>query len=232
MNPVLRPLRAELRCLDEPHLIEALDMDHLTDELADSTPPAFLTPERLCLQDLVVVATEPESGRYLGLLGARDELAGNQTYLRLDIACVAPMARGQRLMTRLLARAALARTRRTPVMAARIGTPAWFRALRYFAGQIEGAAFHPAPPGQAIALRTALTARQIAATLCPHHRYDVATGVLHGHWVMPVPRLQRHSSADAWCEAARDVVPLSSERLLAVIDLRGVPRTALRGLAG
>lgn len=232
MKTVLGQQRAELRCLSEPHMIETLDIDHLVDELADGTPPSFLTPERLCVQDLVVVATEPGSGRYLGLLGARDETVGGQSYLRLDIACVAPMWRGRRLMSRLLAQAAAARARSAPVLAARTGTPAWFRALRHFAFQIDGAAFHPAPAGTAIALRTAATARRIATVMCPEHRYDVATGVLHGRWTIPIRTLPRHSSADAWCEAALDAAPLLSERLLAVIDLRGVNRAALRALAG
>ena len=232
MKTVLGQQRAELRCLSEPHMIETLDVDHLVDELADGTPPAFLTPERLCVQDLVIVATEAGSGRYLGLLGARDEIAGGQPYLRLDIACVAPTWRGRRLMSRMLARAAAARARQAPVLAASTGTPAWFRALRHFAFQIDGAAFHPAPAGTVIALRTAAISRQIAAVLCPEHRYDIATGVLHGRWVMPIQALQRHASADAWCEAALDAAPLLSERLLAVIDLRGVNRAALRTLAG
>jgi hypothetical protein len=232
MKTVLGKQRADLRCLSEPSLIETLDIDHLVDELADGTPPSFLTPERLCVQDLVVVATEPGSGRYLGLLGAHEETAGGQSYLLLDIACVAPRWRGRRLMSRLLARAAAARTRETPVLAARTGTPAWFRALRHFAFQIDGATFHPAPAGSAVTLRTAAAARQIATVLSPEHRYDIATGVLHGKWPMPIRTLPRHSSADAWCEAALDAAPLVSERLLAVIDLRGVNRAALRALAG
>ncbi|HTC07853.1 MAG TPA: hypothetical protein VK726_03670 [Acetobacteraceae bacterium] len=232
MKTVLGQQRADLRCLSEPSMIETLDIDHLVDELADGTPPSFLTPERLCVQDLVVVATEPGSGRYLGLLGAHQETAGGQSYLRLDIACVAPMWRGRRLMSRLLARAAAARTRETPVLAARTGTPAWFRALRHFAFQIDGATFHPAPAGSAVTLRTAAAARQIATVLSPEHRYDIATGVLHGKRPMPIRTLPRHSSADAWCEAALDAAPLVSERLLAVIDLRGVNRAALRALAG
>jgi hypothetical protein len=138
------------------------------------------------------------------------------------MACVAPQARGQRLMSRLLARAAAERAGRTAVLAARTATPAWFRALRHFATEIPGAAFHPAPTGTAVVLRTAALARQIAGTLCPEHRYDLATGVLHGKWAVPALRLRRHASADAWCEATRDEAPILSERLLAVIDLRDV----------
>jgi GNAT superfamily N-acetyltransferase len=232
MSAVLGQRCAELHCLSEPHRIEALDIDHLVDELADGTPPEFLTPERLCVQDLVVLAIEPESGRYLGLLGARDDLAGDQPYLRLDMACVAPAWRGQRLMSRMLARAAAARVRQAPILAARTGTPSWFRALRHFAGQVGGAAFHPAPAGSVVTLRTAAVARRIAASLCPEQRYDLATGVLHGNWMVPARTLHRHTSADAWCAAAHDAMPLLSERLLAVIDLRGVNRAALRKLAG
>lgn len=230
MKPVLGRRRVELRCLNEPHMIETLDIDHLVDELADGTPPEFLTPERLCVQDLVVVATEAQSGRYLGLLGARDEMANGHAYLRLDMACVAPVARGRRLMSRLLARAAVERARPGIVLAARTGTPSWFHALRHFAAQVEGASFHPAPPGAVVTLRTAATARQIAGALCPEHRFDVASGVLHGRWVVPARPLQRHSSADAWCEAAREASPLLSERLLAVIDLRDVNKAALHAL--
>lgn len=232
MQPVLVQQRPALHCLTEPHRIEALDIDHLVDELADGTPPAFLTPERLCVQDVVVLATEPDSGRYLGLLGARDDHASDQPYLRLDLACVAPAWRGQRLMTRMLARAASARVRHAPVVAARTGVPSWFRALRHFATHVQGAAFHPAQSGTVVSLRTAAMALRIASALCPEHRFDVATGVLHGNWIVPPRTLGRHSSADAWCEAARDAIPLLSERLLAVIDLRGVNRAALRKLAG
>jgi hypothetical protein len=78
-------------------------------------------------------------------------------------------------------------------------------------------------------LRTAALARQIAGTLCPEHRYDLATGVLHGKWAVPALRLRRHASADAWCEAARDAAPILSERLLAVVDLRDVPPRDVQG---
>jgi hypothetical protein len=224
---ILTKLPVRLTCLHEPHMIETLDIDQLVDDLADGTPPDFLTPERICVQDLIVVATVGKPGeksyRYLGLLGACDDMAGGQPFLRLDMACVAPQVRGQRLMSRLLARAAAERAGRTTVLAARTATPAWFRALRHFATEIPGAAFHPAPTGAAVVLRAAALARQIAGTLCPEHRYDLATGVLHGKWAVPALRLLRHASADAWCEAARDAAPILSERLLAVIDLRDAP---------
>jgi hypothetical protein len=236
MNLVLTEQQVRLTCLSEPHMIETLDMDRLVDELADGTPPAFLTPERICVQDLIVVANEVKSGgkpgRYLGLLGARDERAGGQAFLRLDLACVAPAARGQRLVSRLLARAAAERAGRTAILAARTATPAWFRALRHFASDLAGVTFHPAPAGAVIALRTAALAREVAVALCPEHRYDVGSGVLHGRWTLPVQPLRRHTSADAWCEAMREPTPFLSERLLAVIDLRGVAKAALLARAG
>jgi hypothetical protein len=249
MTLVMTEQRVQLTCLSEPHMIETLDMDRLVDDLADGTPPAFLTPERICVQDLIVVATSlPEAGakggpkngpkaaaqpgRYLGLLGARDDTAGGQAFLRLDMACVAPLARGQRLMSRLLARAAAERIGHTAILAARTGTPSWFRALRHFATDLAGTAFHPAPAGTVISLRTAALARQIAGALCPEHRHDVATGVLHGKWTVPALPLRRHASADAWCEAMRDPAPMLSERLLAVVDLRGVAQEVLLARAG
>jgi hypothetical protein len=232
MGLVLTGHRVRLACLSEPHMIETLDMDRLIDDLADGAPPSFLTPERLCVQDLIVVAADARSGRYFGLLGARDDVAGGQAFLRLDIACVAPRARGNRLVSRLLARVAQERVGRTAVLAARTATPAWFHALRHFAGNLTGAAFHPAPAGTVVTLGTAALARQIAATLCPEHRYDVATGVLHGKWAVPTLSLRRHTSAEAWCEAMREAAPILSERLLAVIDLRDVAEAALRARAG
>jgi hypothetical protein len=232
MKLVLKEQPIRLTCLSEPHMIETLDMDQLVDDLADGAPPAFLTPERICVQDLIVVATAGNSGRYLGLLGARDDTARGQPFLRLDMACVAPPVRGQRLISRLLARAATERIGSTSILVARTATPAWFRALRHFATSVAGAAFHPAPAGSVITLRTAAMARQIAATLCPEHRHDVATGVLHGKWSVPTLPLRRHASADAWCEAMRDAAPVLSERLLAVIDLRDVAETALLAQAG
>jgi hypothetical protein len=227
MNLVRTEQRVRLVCLSEPHMIETLDMDQLVDELADGSPPGFLTPERLCVQDLVVIAIDERSGRHLGLLGARDEQAGEQPYLRLDMACVAPKARGRRLVSRLVARAAADRAGRAPILAACTATPAWFHALRHFANTTPDAHLHPAPSGAVVALRTAGLARQIAATLCPEHRYDMATGVLHGKWTMPAGALRRHASAEAWCEAMRDPAPSPSERLLAVIDLHDVGRATL-----
>ena len=227
MNLVLTGQRVRLSCLSEPHMIETLDMDQLVDDLADGTPPSFLTPERICIQDLIVIATAEKTGRCLGLLGARDDMAGGKPFLRLDMACVAPMARGQRLISRLLARAAAERVGRTSVLAARTATPSWFRALRHFASTLPCAAFHPAPAGAVVALRTAALARQIAGALCPEHRYDLATGVLHGKWTVPARALRRHASAEAWCEAMRDAAPVPAERLLAVIDLQGAPEATL-----
>jgi hypothetical protein len=248
MNVVQTQQPVRLTCLSEPHMIETLDIDQLVDDLADGTPPGFLTPERICVQDLIVVATLPQSGpnprarpgtkpgaepgRYLGLLGVRDGTAGGQPFLRLDMACIAPAARGQRLISRLLARAAAERVGRTAVLAAQTATPSWFRALRHFATGLPGVGFHPAPAGAVVALRTAALARQIAGVLCPEHRYDIATGVLHGNRSVPALRLRRHASADAWCEAARDAAPMLSERLLAVIDLRDVAAATLLARAG
>jgi hypothetical protein len=237
-----QPVR--LTCLSEPHMIETLDIDQLVDDLADGTPPGFLTPERICVQDLIVIATAAQSGsspgtkpgtkpgRTLGLLGVRDDAAGGQPFLRLDMACVAPQARGQRLISRLLARAAAERVGRTAVLAAETATPSWFRALRHFATGLPGVGFHPAPAGAVVTLRTAALARQIAGVLCPEHRYDLATGVLHGNRSVPALKLRRHASADAWCEAARDAAPILSERLLAVIDLRDVAAATLLARAG
>jgi hypothetical protein len=248
---VVQTGHVRLTCLSEPHLIETLDIDQLVDDLADGTPPGFLTPERICVQDLIVVATvdtpgtQPDANprarpgaaprvdpganptRYLGLLGMRDDAAGSRAFMRLDMACVAPLARGQRLISRLLARAAAERVEGTPILAAQTATPSWFRALRHFATELPGAGFHPAPPGAVVPLRTAALARQLAGALCPEHRYDVATGVLHGKWSVPVLKLRRHASADAWCEAASDAAPVLSERLLAVVDLRDVTATTL-----
>jgi len=252
MNSAQTKQPVRLACLSEPHMIETLDIDQLVDDLADGTPPGFLTPERICVQDLIVVATVPQSGpqqgpksglkpetkpgaspgRYLGLLGLRDDTAGGQPFLRLDMACVAPAARGQRLISRLLAFAAAERAGRTTVLAGQTATPSWFHALRHFATELPGAAFHPAPAGAVVALRTAALARQIAARLCPEHRYDIATGVLHGKWSVPTLKLRRHASADAWCEAARDATPVLSERVLAVIDLRAVTQATLLARAG
>jgi hypothetical protein len=159
-------------------------------------------------------------------------MAGGRPFLRLDMACVAPLARGQRLMSRLLARAAAERIERTSILATQTVVPSWFRALRHFAADLAGSTFHPAPQGGVVALRSAALARQIAGVLCPEHRYDVATGVLHGRHAAPVPRLRRHASADAWCEAMRDATPALSERLLAVIDLHDVAMSALLARGG
>ena len=68
--------------------------------------------------------------------------------------------------------------------------------------------------------------------MCPEHRYDVATGVLHGKYLVPARSLPRHSSAEAWCEAMRAAPPMLSERLLAVVDLRGVTEAALWARVG
>jgi hypothetical protein len=57
MNMILTKYPVRLTCLHEPHMIETLDIDQLVDDLADGTPPDFLTPERICVQDLIVVAT-------------------------------------------------------------------------------------------------------------------------------------------------------------------------------
>jgi hypothetical protein len=240
MTLVLTEHNIQLTCLSEPHMIETLDFDQLVEDLADGTPPVFLTPERICVQDLIVVAALVKPGaksrakptRYLGLLGARDDTAGGQAFLRLDMACVAPPVRGQRLVSRLLARAAAERIGRTPILAARTATPSWFRALRHFATDLAGTAFHPAPAGAVITLRTAALARRIAGALCPEHRHDIATGVLHGKWTVPALPLRRHASADAWCEAMRDAAPMLAERLLAVIDLSDVDRSTLLARAG
>jgi hypothetical protein len=217
-----------LTCLTQQRLIDALDIDHLVDELADGVPPPFLTPSVLCEQTLVVVATEPESGRYLGLLGGRKEtLPGGLTFLQLEMACTAFTLRGRRLISALLACAALESAEHVPVFAARTGSPSWFRALRHFASRVEGAAFHPTPAGAVVVLRAAAMGQEIARAICPEQRYDVATGMLHGAY-SGLPRLMpRYSSADAWFATAEAAPTEMPGRLLAVVDLRGASKASL-----
>ena len=190
-------------------MIETLDFDQLVEDLADGTPPVFLTPERICVQDLIVVAalvkpgqdrtnpgrTRGEAGakptRYLGLLGARDDTAGGQAFLRLDMACVAPPVRGQRLVSRLLACAAAERIGRTPILAARTATPSWFRALRHFATDLAGTAFHPAPAGAVITAAHrgagASDRRCAVSRASPRHRHRRAARQMDGAGAAAAP---------------------------------------------
>jgi hypothetical protein len=231
MQMVRADTKVRLTCLTDQGAIDDLDLDRLVDELADGIPPPFLTPWRLCEQTMVAVASDAGSGGFLGILGGREvALADGRRFLHLGMACVAPEFRGRRLLTAMLARLAARTADRTPLIAARIGTPAWFRALRHFAARAEGAAFHPAETGAAISLRSAAAAREIATILCPAQRYDLATGLLHGAGGLPGGFIH-HGSADAWCETAMTPPMPAPARLLAVIDLRGTAPASLAALA-
>ena len=96
----------------------------------------------------LVLVTDRSSGRYLAFLAANDGATTREDFLLLETAFVAPVARGQNLMRRMIALAILriGGIRAVPsVIVACTRNPICYRIMRQIAWHFSGAMLLPDP---------------------------------------------------------------------------------------
>lgn len=176
--------------------------------------------------DHLVVAEEKATGRPLGLLGADVLRSTEEEFLFINTAFVAPLARGRRVLRRMVATALMqaARTGYVPrVIAARSLNPVFYRAMERLARDFQ-VPLYPAMTNAPIPLRAAALATRIARRVSPSCRFEPGSGAIRGSVrahgmigaVQPVP-------------AGKPVIDTgfadrlgACDQFLLVLDLRGL----------
>lgn len=176
--------------------------------------------------DHLVVAEDKGDGHALAVLGADVLRTAVEEFLFINTAFVAPLARGRRVLRRMLMTALMqaARTGQVPrVIAARSLNPAFYRALSRLAADF-GVPFYPDLQGGPISLRAAALARRIARRVSPACRFEPGSGAIRG--ALPVRGMVGAVQPAAAGKPAIDAGFADrlgpDDQLLLVLDLRGL----------
>ncbi len=217
------------RYVRDPREIEKIDFDRVIEDLCaagpDSDPAAELVGAHLSDYDHVVLATDQQTGRCVGLLGMVDRITDQgENFLLLQMGYVAAVARRRGLMRRMLAFALLrvaGEDTLPAILVTRTSSPLFYQVLHGFARRTPGAAIHPDPTGNVTTLATAALCRRVARNVAARVRFDVGSGALRGGLVEAggLPVLPT-SSPDPLIEAlfCRTLGP--TDQVLALLDLR------------
>ncbi len=176
--------------------------------------------------DQLVVAEDRADGRVLAMLGADVLRTTEEDFLFITTAFVAPLARGRRVLRRMIATALMqaARDGALPrVIAARTLNPVFYRAMRRLARDF-GVTLFPDLTAGPVAMRAAALARRVAPRVSPNCRFEPGSGVVRG-------AVSAHGLAGAVQPAPAGIAAIDAafaERLgpedqfLLVLDLRGL----------
>jgi hypothetical protein len=233
-----RPLR--LHDPRDPDPARRRDVARIVAELADADAvpenglwqapfwPGHGNPEAF---DHLVVAEDRHEGSSLAMLGADVLRSAEEEFLLINTAFVAPVARGRRVLRRMVATVLMQAARQGPlprVIAARSLNPAFYRAMSRLARNF-GVKMYPEMEDGPIPLRAAALARRIARRISPSCRFDPASGVLrgaviaHGMCGVVQPAPARHAPTDnAFAERLG-----GADQFLLVLDLRGLDTAAI-----
>jgi hypothetical protein len=229
MNHVLAEHGLCLTYLCDPNAIDELDQDDILEDLSDDTPDgdplAWLTRCRLADYDHLVLVTDQPSGRYLGFLAATDGATTRDSFLLLETAFVAPVARDQNLMRRMIALAMLriGGIGAVPsVIVACTRNPICYRIMRETARHFTGAVFFPDPDSVTINFQTATLAQRIAREIDPNHRFQATTGTIRGGMMVAAGASRyRPFARDPQFDRMFGLRLQPADRMLAMLDLRG-----------
>ena len=225
MDHVLAEHGLRLSYLCDPNAINALDQDRILGDLSDDISDGDLFPHfpryEMAEYDHIVLISDRSTGRHLAFLAANDGATTREDFLLLETAFVAPHARGQNLMRRMIALAMLriGGTRAVPsIVVACISDPICYRIMRGTARRFTGAVFYPDPDSVAINFHTATLAQRIAREIGPNHRFQTATGTIIGGMMVT-------AGANHYRPFARDprfdnMFTQPADRMLTVLDLR------------
>ena len=210
MDHILTEHGLRLVYLRDGNAIAGLDHDRILTDLSDDPPGLIRHQWSEC--DHLVLVTDRTTGRHLAFLAANDGATAQEGFLQLETAFVAPFARGQNLMRRMIAFAMLriGGIAATPtVIAACSRDRICHRIMRDTASRFTGALFFPTLDSTVIDFRAATLAQRIAHAIEPNCRFYAATGIIHGA-MMVATGTDYHR-------------PLSQSagRMLTLLDLRG-----------
>ena len=200
-------------------------LEDLSDDTPDGDPLPWLTRYRLADYDHLVLVTDQPSGRYLGFLAATDGATTRDDFLLLETAFVAPVARGQNLMRRMIALAMLriGGIGAVPsVIVACTRNPICYRIMRETARHFTGAVFFPDPDSVTINFQTATLAQRIAREIGPNHRFQATTGTIRGGMMVAAGASRyRPFARDPQFDRMFGLRLQPADRMLAMLDLRG-----------
>lgn len=235
MDHTLTETGLRMTYLRDPATIEALDQDRVLAELTEGVPGAADFLSRRCFSDYdhLVLAADHLTGRFVGMLCARDGATAVEDFVLLETAFVVPKLRGKRVMKRMLALTILriAGYRAAPtVLVAPTTSPIWYRSLFQLSNRFTGV-FFPEPDAQAIPFHSANLARRIAHEIGPNLRFEAATGTLRGGLASAALRHRRQISSDPKINAMFDETLAPADLMLAVIDFRAQTEADILGHA-
>jgi hypothetical protein len=234
MDHVLTEHGLRLTYLCDPATIDELDQDRILEDLAHAAPSddplPWITRSRLSDYNHLVLATDRNTGRYLGLLGANDGATSREEFLLLETSFVAANARGQNLLRRMLALAILrigGVTVAPSIIAACTRNPIFYHILQSTARRFTGAVFFPEPESVAISFQTATLAQRIAREICPNFRFLATTGTIRGGRPPSGPFYHRPLSSDQRIENLFGQQMQPADQMLTMLDLRGTSEDAV-----
>ena len=178
--------------------------------------------------DHLVVAEDRADGRPLAMLGA-DVLRGTEeAFLFISTAFVAPVARGRRVLRRMVATALMQAARTGPVprvIAARSLNPIFYRAMARLAHDF-GVKLYPDTANSPIPLRTAALARRVARRVSPTCRFEPGTGVVRRAALVHglLGAVQTAPAGKTAIDTAFAARLAPEDQFLLVLDLRGLDK--------
>ena len=187
MKNVLAEQGLRLNYARDPSRNEAFDPGRILDDLyREGTARAMLPWQnglRMAASDHLVLATQSNTGRCLGVIAASNLATEQEPFLFLDAAYIAPIAGASFLLQRMLAFAMLRIAGQDTVpgiIAACVQTPFYAGTLRGFTRWFGGASLFPAAPEDiVIDLGMASLARRIVRVVRSGSRYEAANGRFH-----------------------------------------------------
>ncbi len=231
MEHILADAGLRMTYLRHPYQLDELNQETILQDLSEggieNLTAAYLTNINLSDYDHLVLATDCGTARTVGMLGINEGSIGEERFLKLRTAFVAPGARGRGIMDRMAAHALLRVASFGPVpqvIVARTSNPGWYRNLRRLAKRFTGAVFFPDHDYPATRLDSVKLARCLARQLAPTLHFDIDTARLRGGRIaagLPYGRLDALPPCkDPRIEAlfGRHLQP--ADQMLLTIDLR------------
>ena len=187
-------------CLHDVSEMDGRDQARMRADLWDGGIANAVVPGRRWLdleeQDFVVLVSDFQRNRCLGLLTATERSTEREPFLLVEAAYVAPSARGRNLLQRMVAFAVLciARYDRIPsLVAACAQGEACRRNLSDVQKHFRAASVFPRPDEAAIDLGMAGLAQRIARVIRPGARYEAGSGAFRASSVAPWDRASHHN---------------------------------------
>jgi hypothetical protein len=223
MDHVLTEHGLRLTYLCDPHAVDALDQERILDDLTDDFPHddpfPWITRCHLADYDHLVLVTDRSTSRYLAFLAANDGATMREDFLQLMTAFVAPSARGQNLLRRMIALVMLrigGMCAVPSVIAACSRNPACYRIIQGMARRFTNAVVLPDPDSVAINFHTATLAQRIAREIEPDLRFQATTGMMLAAGTSDRRPFARNPEFDSvFGQRTQPAYPI-----LAVLDLR------------